>query len=78
MLCPTKKGSSIVEAALILPIVILAVVSVLTIASIYYEEVCEQIKAHSTEREEEMVNGEITKGEAEFIRNLDFLVEVIN
>jgi hypothetical protein len=71
----TKKGSTIVEAALIFPIVILAVAAVLSYASIYYEEVCDQTESHVMEREEAMVNGEITIGEAEFIRSIDFLME---
>lgn len=70
-----KKGSSMVEAALVLPIVILSVAAVFSLAVVLYEEVCLQAEYHLKIRESAMVNGKIRKGEAEFIRKVDFLME---
>lgn len=66
-----------VEAAFIFPIVIVAVATVFTTTTIFYENVSTQAENHTKEREKAMENGEINKKEADFIRNIDFWAEGI-
>lgn len=65
------------EAALIFPIIILTVAIIIGYSSNSYEKVRKQIEHHNELREESMVDGRIDKGECDFVRNIDFLVEEI-
>lgn len=73
----TKKGTTIVEAAIYLPLVIITVSAVLSLAITFYDEVEGQVEGHIMKREESIIDGEISKGELEFIHNLDLLVEAL-
>jgi hypothetical protein len=72
-----KKGSTIVEAALIFPIVIITVVGVITLAIVFYEKVSDQAEYHNLLREESLVEGEFSNNEVDFIHNIDKLVEAL-
>ncbi len=63
------------EAALIFPIIILTVAILIGYSSNSYEKVRKQIEEHNEQREESMVDGRIDKGECDFVRNIDFLME---
>ncbi|MDD4582955.1 MAG: pilus assembly protein [Eubacteriales bacterium] len=71
----TKKGAAIVESAIVLPIVLLTIIMVLSVAVNFYEDVKIQVMSHVKTREAMMVDDKISKGEGEFIRNLDFIKE---
>ena len=71
----TKKGAAIVESAIVLPIVLLTTIMVLSVAVNFYENVKIQVMSHVKTREAMMVDDKISKGEGEFIRNLDFIKE---
>lgn len=71
----TKKGAAIVESAIVLPIVLLTSIFVLSVAVNYYEDVKIQVMSHVQTRESMMVDDKISKGEGEFIRNLDLIKE---
>jgi hypothetical protein len=71
----TQKGAAIVESAIVLPIVLLTIIMVLSVAVNFYEDVKIQVMSHVKTREAMMVDDKISKGEGEFIRNLDFIKE---
>lgn len=70
-----RKGSVFVEAAMILPLLILALSLVITYGITRYEEVKNQIAVHEQDREASMRGEDIDKGEGDFIRKIDFLTE---
>ena len=65
------------EAALVLPILILALSLIISYASDSYEKIKEQIESHNLLRGASMDGETINKGECDFVRNLDFLLEEI-
>ena len=73
----TKKGSTIVEAALIFPIVIITVIGVLSLAILFYEKVSNQAEEHNLVREESIVEGEFSNNEVDFIYYIDKLAEAL-
>ena len=73
----SKKGSVFVEAALVFPLIIVTAALLINYAVGHYEEVREQTMSHEMQREASMDGETIRKGECEFVRNIDFLLEEI-
>ena len=77
MFIGSRRGDVFVEAALVFPLLIFIVALIISYTIIQYEEIKKQVENHSMQREASM-NGEIiSKGECEFVRNIDFLLEEI-
>ena len=70
----SRRGSVFVEAAPIFPIIILTVAILIGYSSNSYEKVRKQIEEHNEQRR---IHGgrRIDKGECDFVRNIDFLME---
>ena len=71
----SKKGSAILENALILPLSIFMIFAVFSLAIHFYETVCLQTGQHSAAREEKRIEGKSENGETSFIRYADFISE---
>ncbi len=73
----SRRGSTFVEAALILPIAILSVSLIIAYAADKYDKVKAQTEEHNALREASMDGDRIDRGESDFVRNIDFLLEEI-
>lgn len=77
MFIGSRRGAVFVEAALVFPLLIFIIALIISYTIMQYEEIKKQVENHSMQREASM-NGEIiSKGECEFVRNIDFLLEEI-
>lgn len=65
MILKSKKGTTMVEASMILPVVIIAVIAIIHIGVSMYEKISYQCDNHLTQREE------MQGGEADFARKMD-------
>ena len=72
-----KRGSIIVESALVLPIAVLTVFLLLSLSFRYYDDVNVQSRHFSELRDTEKTEGATNFGEAKFVRTIDFLAEGI-
>lgn len=68
-----KKGTTLVQAAFVLPVVFFCVFAVFSYGTFLYGEVKTQGDTHDRLREEGIRDGIISRGEAEFIREMDLL-----
>ncbi len=73
----SKRGSVFVEAALVFPLLIVTAALLINYTVEHYEEIREQTESHERQREASMKGQTISKGECEFVRNIDFLLEEI-
>lgn len=71
----SKKGAVFVEAALVLPFIILIVALLLSYSSENFQEVQEQAEEHISRREKTMDGDVIDKDECEFVRMIDLFIE---
>jgi hypothetical protein len=70
-----KRGSIIVESALVLPIAVLTVFLLLSLSFRFYDDVNVQSKHFSVLRDAQKTEGSTNFGEAKFAGTADFLVE---
>ena len=70
-----KRGSLIVESALVLPIVILTIFVLLSLTFHFYDEICAQTDHFSKLRNAAKVEGKTTYNEAKFAGDIDFLLD---
>jgi len=73
----TKRGAYLVEMSLVFPLLVLLTMILFSTAFHYHEAALQQAEAISAQREEEMRNGPMGRGEAEFIRKTDSLVRIL-
>ncbi len=67
----SKKGSEIVSASLVIPLVFACIFAVYSYAFNLHEKVVTDSKYRIQKREAAMIDGMVKKGEADFIRHVD-------
>lgn len=72
----SKRGAVFIEGALIFPMIILIVATIVTYTQANYDKACQQAKIHNDLRAETMIGDIIDRDECEFVRLLDRLAEV--
>lgn len=70
-----RKGSVMVEAALILPLIMLLSVTIINTTIGYYKGVCWQAESHRVERDQGLDNGAVNNDECEFARRADLFID---
>ena len=64
-----------VEAALILPLIMLLSATIINTTIGYYKNICRQAEAYRIEREQGLDNGAVNNGECEFARRADLIID---
>lgn len=76
-MCFNKRGSTLVEAALVFPMIILIIMGLLVYAGKISEKVSDQADRHIRQREQLMEKGvAIKRGEADLIRMTEFGIDL--
>ncbi len=72
-----KHGAVMIEAALVLPLTIIVIMTLLSLAFYYHEQAVLQTKQYACLREKEQHEGKTNFHEAEFVTRVDFLSEAL-
>jgi hypothetical protein len=78
MLKRNKSGMVFVEAAMILPLIILTIMVIIGYAANSCQEVTKRINGHIELREKQADECVNDNRECRFVRNIDFIMEEIN
>lgn len=71
----SKRGSVMVEAALLFPLIIMVILLIFSFAIERYERVSEQMMNLIEERNETLIDGKQKGEEVGYMRTLDFVME---
>ena len=71
----SKKGSMLVEASMVFPIIIISSALLISYSQKGFELVKSQAEEHNLNRIETMKDGVVNMGECDFVRRIDLLIE---
>lgn len=71
----SKKGSLFVESAMIFPLIIVIILLAINYAYRSCDAISEQAQDHMQQRRATMDGDRINRGESQFVREIDFLLE---